>query len=321
MDKSERQRLVSLIRESAFPLTPELPELPAALNDLAQMRITKNCRALLFDVYGTLFCSAAGDIGHATKELTAAPAPGAALESLAAGFGMGGEDMRAFFRGKVAELHQARSAETQWPEVQVDRLWADFLQQARQKTDFPGSRKTPDAEARELALRYELAVNPVYPMPGAEETIAALRKAGRVMGIISNAQFFTPLLFEAFFGGLPEDLGFDPDIVIWSFKTGEAKPSPGLFEAAAKQLEARGIAAGDYAFVGNDMLSDMYGAMGAGFLGILFAGDSRSLRLREDDERLRGLRPDRIIRSWGVLAGLAASTTSGQSRGVCCSLA
>ncbi|MDR0472421.1 MAG: HAD family hydrolase, partial [Treponema sp.] len=65
----------------------------------------------------------------------------------------------------------------------------------------------------------------------------------------------------------------------------------------------RGIEAADCAFVGNDMLSDVYGAMGAGFQGILFAGDTRSLRLREDNPLIGHLRPTRIIRSLAELAG------------------
>jgi putative hydrolase of the HAD superfamily len=104
-------------------------------------------------------------------------------------------------------------------------------------------------------------------MPGAAQTIAALREAGLVLGIISNAQFFTPLFFEA----------------------------------AAGALAARGIAPAECAFVGNDMLSDIYGAANAGFQAILFAGDSRSLRLREGDRRVQGLRPFRIICSLGEL--------------------
>jgi putative hydrolase of the HAD superfamily len=195
--------------------------------------------------------------------------------------------------------------ETAWPEVRVENIWADFLRE-REPAKGPHAARDnsdPDAAARDLALRYELAVNPVYPMSGAAETIAALRGSGCALGIISNAQFFTPLLFEAFFGAPPEGLGFDPALIIWSFEMGEAKPAPRLFEKPARLLEARGIAAADCAFVGNDMLSDMYGAMRSGFRGVLFAGDSRSLRLREDDERLRGLRPDRIIRGLAELAG------------------
>jgi putative hydrolase of the HAD superfamily len=52
------------------------------------------------------------------------------------------------------------------------------------------------------------------------------------------------------------------------------------------------------------MLSDMYGADKAGFQCVLFAGDSRSLRLREEDPLVRGLRPSRIIRELGELAVL-----------------
>jgi putative hydrolase of the HAD superfamily len=310
MDEAERQRLVSLIRDSAVPLAPELPPLPAAFEELLPVlaRNQKKIRAVLFDVYGTLFCSAAGDISHAAKDAASSPGAvnaGAALDALARQYGLAGEEMRSFFRQKVAGIHELRLAETPWPEVQVEEIWADFLHERNSRPSCNGDARS-SAASRELALRYELAVNPVYPMPGAAETIAALRGAGCVMGIISNAQFFTPLLFEAFFGALPEKLGFDPSLLIWSFETGEAKPSPGLFETAARWLEARGIAAADCAFVGNDMLSDIYGSINAGFQGVLFAGDSRSLRLREGETLVQDLRPSSVIRSLGDLSAILA---------------
>ena len=289
MDEAERRKLVSLIRESAVPLGVEPPQLPPEWDALYRAQAhPPDVKAVLFDVYGTLFCSAAGDIGLAAKETGAAQA----LNSLAGQYGLTGEEMRSYFLEQVAAIHRESSVHTLWPEVRVEEIWAEFLRQ-----NTAGGVNENNVQSRELALRYELAVNPVYPMPGAAQTIAALRKAGLVLGIISNAQFFTPLLFEAFLGAPPENLGFDPGLIIWSFEQGEAKPSPRLFEAAAGQLEERGIAAAECAFVGNDMLSDIYGAVTAGLLGVLFAGDSRSLRLREGDERLRDLRPSIIIRS------------------------
>ncbi|GHV95426.1 hydrolase [Spirochaetia bacterium] len=309
MDEAERLRLVSLIRESAVPLAPELPPLPAAFGELpALARNGNKIRAVLFDVYGTLFCSAAGDISHAAKDAASSPgaaSAGAALDALARQYGLAGEEMRSFFRQKVAGIHQMRLAETPWPEVQVEEIWADFLYQ-RNSVPFCNGGARSSAASRELALRYELAVNPVYPMPGAAEIIAALQDAGFVMGIISNAQFFTPLLFEAFFGALPKNLGFDPALLIWSFEMGEAKPSPLLFETAAQRLETRGIAVADCAFVGNDMLSDIYGSINAGFQGVLFAGDSRSLRLREGEALVQGLWPSSVIRSLGDLSAILA---------------
>ena len=292
MDEAERRRLVDLIRESAVPLRPQAPVLPPDWAELlSSPPPAGKIRAVLLDVYGTLFCSAVGDIGLAAKE---SGGDAKALDALARRCDprLSGGELRSFFREKVSEIHRACSARTAWPEVRVEEIWAGFL------------RSGPDAASRELALRYELAVNPVYPMPGAAETIAALRDSGRVLGVISNAQFFTPLLFEAFFNAPPEKIGVDPALIIWSCAMGEAKPSPRLFEAAARRLGELGIAPGESAFVGNDMLSDMYGSMRAGFRGVLFAGDSRSLRLREGEALTAGLRPWRIIQTLDELKSL-----------------
>jgi putative hydrolase of the HAD superfamily len=48
-------------------------------------------------------------------------------------------------------------------------------------------------------------------------------------------------------------------------------------------------------FIGNDMLKDIYASSQVGFKTALFAGDKRSLRLRDDDERTAGLKPDYVI--------------------------
>ena len=48
-------------------------------------------------------------------------------------------------------------------------------------------------------------------------------------------------------------------------------------------------------YLGNDMLNDIYPAQKVGFKTALFAGDARSLRLREDDPGCKNLSPDIII--------------------------
>jgi putative hydrolase of the HAD superfamily len=214
---------------------------------------------VFFDVYGTLFCSAAGDT-----------VPD------------GGDELRSYFRRSVLDLH--RSSPSAYPEVRVEEIWARF----------PGTRASHGGAGQEMALRYELAVNPVYPMPGALDAIKRLKASGCVLGIISNAQFFTPLLFEAFFGGSPEELGFENSLLFYSFELGEAKPSPSLYAAAARGLASMGISADRCLCVGNDMRNDAAPSLSAGFGAVLFAGDGRSLRLREGE----GLpRPTYIIDS------------------------
>jgi putative hydrolase of the HAD superfamily len=304
------ERLITLIREAAVPVEPLLPALPPEWEELTPF--AGAYRAVLFDVYGTLFCSAAGDIA-ARKYRSELPesrtekAGNQALDDLAALYGLSGKDLQAWFQQKVREIHEQKRAQTAWPEVRVEQIWADFLAEREgvlaERWERCGvleeRREVSGAEerGRELALRYALAANPVYPMPGALQTISALKASGCVLGIISNAQFFTPLLFEAFWGAPPEKSGFDPQLLFYSHERGEAKPAPGLFAAAARRLAGKGIDPANCAFVGNDMLSDIYGSMKAGFQGVLFAGDSRSLRLREGNELVGSLRPSRIIRS------------------------
>ncbi|MDR1099663.1 MAG: HAD family hydrolase [Treponema sp.] len=285
MDNDEAV-LTGIIRRCSFPMSPfPPPPLPPGWEILPE---PEPAAAVLFDIYGTLFCSAAGDLGGAAGDLAGS---GEALDELAGEYapGLGGEGLRDYFRQGTRKIHGELAGKTSWPELRVEELWTRFLQSRGGEGDL--SRK-----ARELALRYELAVNPVYPMPGAEETIKGLAEFSTVLGLISNAQFYTPLLFTAFFGGRPEEIGFDPALLVYSFETGEAKPAKRLFSLAADRLAERGIDPGSCLYVGNDMLKDVYGAASAGFRTALFAGDGRSLRLREGDGRLRGLRPTRIIR-------------------------
>jgi putative hydrolase of the HAD superfamily len=236
-------RLISLIKERSSPLAPLPVELPPAWAQAAAGKAALGgVKAYLFDVYGTLFISAAGDIGEEGRKGAVPP-----------------EDL-AFFKAAVEESHrQSRLAGIEYPEVDAAKIWGD----------------------EEKALRYELAINPVWPMPGAMETIRTIADKGAVLGIISNAQFFSPLLFPAFFGKTPEQLGFDPGLLIWSYREGEAKPSPRLFAKAAARLTELGIKPQEALYTGNDMKNDIESAAAAGFRTALFAGDGRSLRLRE----------------------------------------
>jgi putative hydrolase of the HAD superfamily len=286
----DRSSWIRLIRSAstAPPLLPP-PDLPPELEALALPAAPplRNIRAVIFDIYGTLFVSAAGDIGSAAKSSPAMAGPSSqSLETLAGEYGCSGAELRNYFREAVLQRHAARRGETAYPELRVEELWTQFLL----------SRRGQESGARELALRYELAVNPAYPMPAAAETLALLRGRGMILGLVSNAQFFTPLLFEAFFGAPPEALGFDRDLLTYSFALGEAKPSPRLFAPAKRRLEALGLKPENALYVGNDMLNDIAAAAGAGFKTALFAGDRRSLRLREGDPRVQGIAPDRVVR-------------------------
>jgi putative hydrolase of the HAD superfamily len=299
-----RLRLIEYIRNSAAAPEPDLlPELPPPWADLVCSGALPGCppgsvKAVLFDIYGTLFSSAAGEIGEGAAYSLAS------LDALALEYAENctGEELKAFFRTAVLRTHGELYAQTSYPEVRVEEIWADFLR-------YHG-RPGLGADPEELALRYELAVNPPRPMPQVKEVLQSLRDAGLVLGLVSNAQFFTPLLFDAFFNASPEELGFDPGLLIYSYQLGEAKPAPSLFIKALHRLSQLDIPPEACLHVGNDMLNDVYAAAAAGFKTLLFAGDHRSLRLRADNRVVQDVRPTGIIRGLADIPPLCGAPYS-----------
>jgi len=132
-------------------------------------------------------------------------------------------------------------------------------------------------------------------MPGTAELLKQLAGRGLSLGIVSNAQFYTPLLFEALLGSPPGELGFTESLCVWSYEIRRGKPSLDLFQIAQKRLAQLGIGPDETVFVGNDMLNDITPPRCLGWKTILFAGDMRSLRLREEDERCADTQPDAAV--------------------------
>jgi putative hydrolase of the HAD superfamily len=240
-------------------------------------------RAVLFDIYGTLFISKAGDIGVAKQEAEKS------MKEIAALFHRYGVKEAArlvlekFFDEIKDEKERLRKGGVEYPEVVIEGIWKKVL-------------KIDDSEeVRHLAIEYELIVNPVYPMPNLKEMLSGCRKKHVLMGIISNAQFYTPSLFSALLDGTLGNLGFKNELLFFSYRLGYGKPSIDLFETAARELEREGVLREQALYVGNDMRKDICPAKEAGFQTALFAGDARSLNLRENDAECKDVVPDIVI--------------------------
>lgn len=260
-------------------------------------------RAVLFDVYGTLLVSdCKGDLGTEAAIEDAGAFRGA-LEAL--GVDCPGEVPAKrgvdIFLSLVEEAHVRLKAQgVERPELDVRETWGEVFRILREEGRV--SKALAPDEAERFALEFECRANPTWPMPGAAETLRALRERGFVLGIVSNAQFYTPFVMEALLGGPLEDLGFEADLCAWSYAYRMAKPSTGLFAPVLEALRGRfGIEAEETAYVGNDMLNDVVGAARCGCRTVLFAGDRRSLRLREDVPECAATRPDAVAGSLGQL--------------------
>jgi len=284
-----------IIRHNSTPLDPQPTGHPTALPKI------EGIRAVLFDIYGTLFISGCGDVGvsavgseqdrsaiyqqmaaeaFSAVELPVPPAK-AAIDQL----------LSEAIQNEHARM---REAGTRYPEIDIVEIWGKTLANLSERHDWRPPRV--DSELlRKLAAEYEVRSNPVWPMPEALETLTQLSKGGWTLGVVSNAQFYTPALFPALLDAEMDALGFAENLRFYSYKYRSGKPGEELYEAARAELQREGIGPRETLFVGNDLLNDVTAASGVGFRTALFAGDARSLRLREGDERVAGIVPDLVI--------------------------
>jgi putative hydrolase of the HAD superfamily len=118
--------------------------------------------------------------------------------------------------------------------------------------------------------------------PGVVETLQRLRDQNIRLGILSNAQFYTPIDLTLF---LRDEAGdryddylelFDIDLVYYSYEHGAAKPSHALYRRLFDGLYELHILPMDTVLVGNDLAADIAPAAEAGLKTAFFAGDNTS---------------------------------------------
>ncbi|MBU0676809.1 MAG: HAD family hydrolase [Verrucomicrobia bacterium] len=259
-------------------------------------------KAVLFDIYGTLVVSGSGDVGTAREMSSSSSLQAALKDGRYIASEDAGEKGVALLNEEISNVHQQkRKKGAECPEVEIRDVWSAVVDKLKEAGSLTSAGNT---SIELLAVSYECRSNPVWPMPNAIAVVDDLRRKGIRLGIVSNAQFYTPLMMEALFGGSPSDLGFDERICSWSFTVGQAKPAQEMFAAPLEFLAAAGVQAGEVLYVGNDMLNDVWTANRAGCRTALFAGDVRSLRLREGDSRCESLESDHVITDLSQLSGV-----------------
>ncbi|MDF3130499.1 HAD family hydrolase [Kiritimatiellaeota bacterium B1221] len=265
------------IRRLSRPFEPRPCEIEAGLSKLSGIQ------AVFFDIYGTCFMSGSGDIGVSTAN----PKVEALSESLKEqGVELPeelAEDALARFYELIKLDHeQTRGRGIEFPEIRILDIWEQWRREAQVQVNVS-----------QLAIDVECRLNPVWPMPGLEACLNGLKASGKELGIVSNAQIFTPCLFPALTGRTVSDFGFENKHCVWSWVGKEAKPSVRLYEKILESFPH--LSAQDCLYVGNDMRNDIAPAAKVGMKTALFAGDRRSLRLREGDALVGGIKPDWVV--------------------------
>ncbi|WP_309386110.1 HAD family hydrolase [Cerasicoccus frondis] len=282
---------VDIIRNNS----PEMEPVPTGQKP--KLKKLKGIRAVLFDIYGTLFQSGVGDISLVANDKSKSREKLIRQSIEEVGFMLQDEKTpinELFLDTIKAEQDIRRDQGTPHPEVDIIGVWEDLIGQLEAYELIRG--RTTRNNLMQLATLFEVRVNPVYPMPGVLDVFESCLDKGKSIGLISNAQAFTPLLFEAFFEDSPHDLGLEELLCIYSYEHNVAKPGLALYEIAQERLQALdGISPAETLFIGNDLRNDVWPAQQLGFKTALFAGDDRSLRLREDDPDCKDIKPDVIV--------------------------
>ena len=286
------------------------PLAPIPTNTEHRFERKKNIKVIIFDIYGTLLISDSGDIDRSvlstvhlerSLDFSGIIIPGRPTREKVNTIL---NQVLLDFENTIRRHHDhVKSKNILFPEIDIVKIWDEVILLAVQKKQLSLTGRT---DIRAMAFVFELLSNNLWPMPGMKELISELNDKNICLGILSNAQFYTPVIMNFFLTGklLPIDYidYFEKDLTVLSYKYLRAKPDQYLFENIKTLIVEKYKTQPDQVvFVGNDMYKDILPAKRAGFYSVLFAGDKRSLRLREDNPDVKGVVPDAVITDLGQL--------------------
>jgi putative hydrolase of the HAD superfamily len=252
-----------------------------------KLKNIEGIKAILIDVYGTFITSPADGLLEMNEEVS--------LRKTIKEFGLNISFKKLkeqYYEGIVQEIERKARGGIKHPEVVIENIWSSILKSINAK----GVNKFKIA----YFFDWNSDRNKLYP--NAFETLNTLKQNGLKLGIVSNAQFYTPLnltlsLRKASSGKIKnwKDF-FDPRLCTFSYKQGFSKPNKQVFAKHKKIFKSS-----EMIMVGNDILKDIGTAKKSGLNTVLFAGDKKSLRLRSKDPQTKGVKPDAVITDWKQL--------------------
>lgn len=274
--------------------TPAAPRALTPVSYPAREQKLHDIRAVIFDVYGTLVrywrpefatqegaetylrmaMRRVGDFLMFTDFLRKVD-PSKASE----------QTLQDFYHGLIALNHDKSKAKgVDCPEIRIERVWETIIRILMRHGYDPA--KPELGEIDELAgcaafyYNFHSLGRGFYP--GVVPALQKLGAKGIKLGIVSNAQFYTPIDLTLFCrdqsSGELDDYTeiFDTDLIFYSYEHGVAKPGRVLFEKLYDALYELDILPSQALLVGNDISADISPAHDIGMATAFFAGDEET---------------------------------------------
>lgn len=188
-----------------------------------------------------------------------------------------------FYHGLLALQHEKMAQKgVLYPEVKIEEIWGIIIMLLKRRGYNP--KEFIEASEKDIS-RYMAFCYNFYSLgrdlyDGVADALSGLKENNIILGILSNAQFYTPidltLLIREQSNGKYDDFNelFDPDLTFFSYEYGVAKPNPILFRRLFDALYEFQILPSQTVLVGNDLLLDIKPAIEAGMKTAFFTGDS-----------------------------------------------
>jgi putative hydrolase of the HAD superfamily len=272
-------------------------------------------RAAMFDVYGTLFNYWRPEFGSEEEKQNAVLEtfrktisrfrmerflvemnPGEAAE----------KTLKDLYNGLITLKHDlAHDRKTEFPEVKIEEVWNMIvLMLKRRGYDTKEFFNDESGFVRCVAYYFNFHSFNRGLYPGVADALLDLNEKNILCGIVSNAQFYTPMDLTLFLrdqsNGAIDDLTrlFEPDLTFFSYEYGVSKPNPLLFRRLFDALYEFQVLPSQVLFVGNDLSSDIKAAQDAGMKTAFFIGDKESAFLHDCAGKVF---PDISFSSWNEL--------------------
>ena len=222
-------------------------------------------KAVLLDIYGTLLISEAGDIGLTSLNTKDSDPALIFTENKATEHPY--SQIHSILHDLIRKNHKLQIQKDQtirYPEIDIISIW-------QQLYEFIELRDYTIEDLVQTSLHFEMQTNKICLMPETVTFLKELKKAGIPIGIVSNAQFYTPLFLEYLLGGSLKSLGIDKSLSSWSYRLNRGKPDLAIFTSPISNLKNQyGINENETLYIGNDMLNDVYTAASCGLKTALF---------------------------------------------------
>ncbi|MBW1975501.1 MAG: HAD family hydrolase [Deltaproteobacteria bacterium] len=247
-------------------------------------------KAILFDIYDTLVASTIGDLNAQLEKKRGTKSFVKTAKHYGFEEKLGQQWQKLFFRYIEEEHERCRKLGILRAEVLVDVIWRRILDET-----LPADRSI-EIDEKEIGLFREMCANPVALFDGVDDLFLFLKERNILIGIVSNAQYYTEVVLQWLLGRSLFDF-VDRNLAIFSYKLGFAKPDPHFFRYAEVAVRLMGLAPKNVWVVGNDPINDMASSRPYGFATVLFAG-------KGSIEEVAGSDIDAIVGSFGNLLDL-----------------